>query len=157
MEDERERRMLSLAMMFPLPSRTNGLSHSHSPIRRERQQTEGRKEQKETDGFLPERAVPPPLPLPQSRRHRCLWYVRDCADHSIFRTFDRPTINGAKRRNLPRILPSFAPILIQFIKGGGENRCVAGVSSRITIKSIMDSSTGTNPTGPEYEGSSVSD
>ena len=149
--------MLSLAMMFPLLSRTDGLSHSHSPIRRERdnKRKEGRKEQKETDGFLPGRAVP--LPLPQSRRHRCLWYVRDCADHSIFRTFDRPTINSAKRRNLPRILPSFAPILIQFIKGGGEDRRVAGVSSRITIKSIMDSSTGTNPTGPEYEGSSVSD
>ena len=48
--------MLSLAMMFPLLSRTDGLSHSHSPIRRERQrerqQTEGRKEGAKRDGWL---------------------------------------------------------------------------------------------------------
>ena len=122
MEDEREENVVTCNDVPSSFSHRRTESLSLADTERERQQTEGRKEQKETDGFLPERAVPPPLPLPQSRRHRCLWYVRDCADHSIFRTFDRPTVNGEKGRNLPRSHPSFAPILIQFIKGGGENR-----------------------------------
>ena len=124
MEDEREENVVTCN---DVPSsfshrRTESLSLADTERETTNGRMEGRKEQKETDGFLPERAVPPPLPLPQSRRHRCLWYVRDCADHSIFRTFDRPTVNGEKGRNLPRSHPSFAPILIQFIKGGGENR-----------------------------------
>ena len=52
MEDERERTMLSLAMMFPLLSRTDGLSHSHSPIRKERETSNGRKEGAKRDGWL---------------------------------------------------------------------------------------------------------